>query len=475
MSDSLPVAAQGCSQCAQFAKLVVDLQAQLAALQAKVRELEARLNTHSGNSSLPPSANPPGAPKAPPKPPTGRKPGGQPGHPGHSRLRLPPERLKEVVHHFPPTCGECRAHLPEMAGSNDPKPRWAQVAELPPMAAEITEHQAHGRTCACGHVTWGRIPGDVVAHGFGPRLSAAVVYLSGRCRGSKRLVAEIVWSLFDAPISVGTICNLEAEASNALAPAYAQAERAVREAPVKNADETGWSLAGKLCWVWMAVTPNIAFFKICAGRGKANFRELLGETPGGIICSDRGSAYNIVALAMRQLCWAHLKRDFQKWLDRGGEGTAIGQAGLDTVKRVFELWRDFRQGSIDRNALREKLEPVCKALQATLEAGRQCPDKRVCRFCRALIEVYPALWTFARVDGVEPTNNHAERTLRPAVIWRKLCFGSHSDGGCRFAERILTVVQTLRLQNRNVMNYLHQAFTATRQGQTIPALLPPGV
>ena len=271
MSESLSVAAQGCSQCAQFAKLVVELQAQVAALGKEVRDLKARLNTHSGNSSLPPSANPPGAPKAAPKPPTGRKPGGQAGHRGHSRLRQPPERLKEVVRHLPPTCEECRACLSEIPGPNDPEPRWAQVAELPPMTAEIIEHQAHGRACACGHVTWGRIPGDVAARGFGPRLSAAVVYLGGRCRGSKRLVAGIVWSLFDAPISAGTICNIEAEASSALAPAHAQAERAVRAAPVKNADETGWSLAGKLCWVWMAVTQKRRLLQNPRRTGEGEF------------------------------------------------------------------------------------------------------------------------------------------------------------------------------------------------------------
>ena len=473
VSECLPIAAHGCSQCAQFAKLVAELQAQLQALQAEVRELKARVNTHSGNSSLPPSANPPSAPKSPPKPHSGRKPGGQPGHPGHRRLRLPPERVKEVVHHIPAACENCRACLSPKPGPNDPEPIWSQVAELPAMAADITEHQAHGRECVrCGHMTRARIPADVLAHGFGPKLSAAVVFLSGRCHGSKRMVAEIVQTLFQVPISVGSICNIETEASGLLAPAHAQAEQAVRQAPVKNADETGWSLAGKLCWLWMAATQSVAFFKICAGRGRASFRELLGETVNGILCTDRWGAYNRVDVDMRQLCWAHLKRDFQKWLDRGGEGLAIGQAGLEAVKRIFGLWRDFRQGLIDRPGLRAKLEPVCIELHAALEAGKQGADKRVRRFCRNILDVYPALWTFARVDAVEPTNNHAERTLRLAVLWRKICFGNHSKAGCRFAERILTVVQTLRLQNRNVMNYLEQAFAVARAGQSIPALIP---
>ena len=476
VSELLPIPASGCLQCAILAKMVEELQSQVKALQAEVRDLKARLNTHSGNSSLPPSANPPGAPKPPPKPPTGRKSGGQPGHPGHTRLRLPPERVSQVIHHVPKRCEECGADLPSNPAPNAPEPVWFQVAELPAMAAAITEHQAHGCQCDnCGHVTWAHIPARVLAHGFGPKLSAAVVFLSGRCHGSKRLVAEIVQTLFDVPISVGSICNIEAEASAALAPAHAQAEQAVRAATVKNADETGWSLAGKLCWLWLAVTQSVAFFKICAGRGRASFRELLGECLHGILCTDRWGVYNIVDLAMRQLCWAHLKRDFQKWLDRGGEGLAVGRAGLEAVKQIFALWRDFRLGLIDRPGLRARLEPVCIELHAALEAGLNCADKRVRRFCHNILDVYPALWTFARVEGVEPTNNHAERTLRLAVIWRKISFGNHSEAGCRFTERILTVVQTLRLQKRNVMNYLEQTLAACRAGQAIPALVPTGV
>jgi transposase len=452
--------------------MVVELKAEIQTLRAEVRELKAQLHTHSGNSSLPPSANPPSAPPPPPKAPTGRKPGGQEGHEGHVRVRLPPERVKEVIPYVPQTCERCRSPLSAQAGPQDPAPLWHQVAELPALAAEITEYQAHGRRCAgCGHVTWKMLPQDVLAHGFGPRLTAAVVFLSARCHGSKRLVAEIVETLFGVPISCGSICNMAAEASAVLAPAHVQAEQAVREAPVKNADETGWSRAGKLCWLWMAATQAVAFFKICAGRGRIHFQELLGENLLGILCTDRWGAYNAVALAMRQLCWAHLKRDFQKCLDRGGAAQGIGQAGLDAVQGVFALWRDFRQGLIDRAGLQTQLAPVCAALRAALVAGQDSPDKRVRRFCRKLLGAYRALWTFALLEGVEPTNNHAERTLRMAVLWRKISFGNHSEGGCRFTERLLTVVQTLRLQKRNVMAYLEQAMVAARAGQPIPALI----
>ncbi len=275
-------------------------------------------------------------------------------------------------------------------------------------------------------------------------------------------------------MSLGTVANLEQEMSSALTEPYQQAVQAVRAAPAKNADETSWNLAGNLCWLWMAATQTVAFFKICGGRGKASLRELLGETVAGVVCSDRWSAYNIVDLALRQICRAHLKRDFQKWVDRGGPGAAIGQVGREDVKRLFGLWRDFRQGGIDRSGLRTCLEPVCDELHVALEAGRSCTDKKVARFCRNILEVYPALWTFARVEGVEPTNNHAERTLRPAVLWRKVSFGNHSEAGCRFTERILTVVQTMRLQKRHVLEYLQQTLVAHRSGQPAPALVATG-
>jgi transposase len=482
MSDPVPAPASGCPQCAEFAKLVLQLQAQIQQLQGQVRQLEtevrelrARLNTHSGNSSLPPSANPPSAPKPPAKPPTGRKPGGQPGHPGHHRLRLPPERINRVIPHVPERCERCQATLPQQPSPQNPEPIWHQVVELPEILAVVTEHQGHARTCPdCGHVTWATIPPEITAHAFGPNLTATLGFLSGCCHDSKRTVEEIVQTVFGVPLSLGSVSNAEQEIAAALQEPYRQAEKAVQQAAVKNADETGWGQAGKLCWLWLAVTSRVAFFKICAGRGRKALGELLGSDIQGVLSSDRWGAYGIIDLARRQLCWAHLKRDFQKWVDWGGEAEAIGQAGLQAVQKVFALWRDFREGRLDRPGLQAALEPVSMDLHGALEAGLSCPVKKATRFCWNLLKVYPALWTFARIEGVEPTNNLAERTLRPAVLWRKISFGNHSEAGCRFAERILTTVQTLRLQRRHVLAYLREALVAHRTGHHAPVLVPVG-
>jgi transposase len=468
-----------CAGCRQRDAIIGELKAKIAGLDQRVAEqdrrlaeLEARLKTNSSNSSLPPSANPPSAPKPPGKPPTGRKPGGQPGHPGHSRPRLP---AHQIVPYRPSHCEQCQADLPADPSPQDPPPRWHQVAELPESLAVLTEHQAHGRRCArCGHLTWATFPAEVLAHGFGPRLTAAIAFLSGRCHQSKRTLEEAVETLWGVPLSLGSVIQAEQEMADALAEPYAQAEADVRRAAVKNADETGWAKAGKLCWLWLAVSAGAALFKICAGRGRAALASLLGESVHGTVGSDRWSVYGSIGLSARQVCWAHLKRDFQKWVDWGRETSGIGQAGLEAVRRLFAAWRDFRTGVLDRPGLQAALEPVGQDLHAALEAGCSCANKKAVKFCRNLLGLYPALWTFARVEGVEPTNNRAERTLRPAVLWRKISFGNHSEGGCRFVERILTTVQTLRLQHRPVLDYLREAVAAHRAGYSAPALIAMG-
>lgn len=459
------MAEPACPGCRELLKRVADLE-------AIVRELQARLGINASNSSMPPSSNPPQAPKPVVKTPTGRKPGGQPGHPGHLKFRMPPERLQQVITLMPTVCCHCQAPLATEASEQDPTPRWHQVAELPVTPAEVIEYQSHGRTCSCcGKVTWEPIPADVRAHAFGPRLTATVAYLSGSPHVSKRGIEEIVETLFGIPVALGTIVNLEQEMSAALASAHAEAQQAVRAAPHKHVDETGWKQAGQRCWMWAAATAAVACFVIHRSRGAAGLVALLGKKLQGVICSDRWAVYGRVRVGRRQLCWAHLKRDFQKLVDRGGAARELGEFGLSLVAIVFDTWHHFRGGGCTRRQLREEMAPWQADLREQLEQGCACSDTKAAAFCRNLLALEPALWTFVERAGIEPTNNHIERLLRSGVLWRKNAFGCHSKAGCRFVERILTTVQTLRLQKRQVLDYLHQAILASRHGQPAPQLI----
>jgi transposase len=447
--------------------------ARIAALEAEVADLRARVNDLT-KGLVPPR---PGAalPKGPPKKPTGKKAGGQPGHPPHLKQLLPPERVKRTVTYTPKECEHCHQPLPKEAGPYDPLPLRHQVAELPELAAQITEYQGHARTCpCCGQVTRASIPDTIRAHSVGPRLSAALSYFAG-CHGvSKRGLEEISEAMFQAPIALGTIANLEQEMSAALAPAHQEAIRAVREAPVKYVDETGWKQAGRKRWLWAAATPNVVVFLIDAFRNITALRKLIGPALFGILGSDRWRAYDYVELLQRQVCWAHLKRNWEKMLERGGKAKIIGKCCLSVQKRVFDLWHLFRGGGCSRSQLDDGMTPLMLELLEVLHAGRRCRDAKTKRFCNRLLGVYPALWTFVVVEGVEPTNNHVERAQRRAVLWRRRSFGCHSATGCRFVERILTVVQTLRLQRRSVLHFLHKAIQAHRSGLQGPALVLEG-
>ena len=461
------------ARIAVLERRVAELEALVQALLEKQRELLARLNNNSSNSSTPPSANPLGAPKPVVKKKSQRQPGGQPGHPPHLKELLPPERVKDVFQFVPERCDHCHTALPQQAGPDDPAPTRHQIVELPPVLVEVTEYQGHARTCpCCGEVTRATIPRELLVHSVGPRLAATLSYFTG-CHGmSKRGVEEMAAAVFGAPIALGTVANLEQEMSAALAPAHQEAVAAVQAAAVKHADETSWKLAGQLHWLWGAATAHVAAFVIHARRSAAGLAMLLGTEIQGLLCSDRWGVYDQVPAERRQICWAHLKRDFQKIVDRGGSSAHVGHQGLKIVKRVFAAWHAFQDGRVTRKQLAKQLAPVIRRLRRVLIEGLVGDDSKVETFSDNVLALEPALWTFVTTAGVEPTNNFMERLLRRAVLWRKRSFGCWSADGCRFVERTLTVVQTRRLQGKNVLDYLHDALRTHRAGQPCPKLLP---
>ena len=451
--------------------VIVALAHQVAALTARVRELETRLGQDSSNSSRPPSSDPPQTPRRPVAPP-GRARGGQPGHVAHQRAVFPPERVDHFIDHRPTTCGHCAAQLGATPLGEGDVVRH-QVTEFPPVRAMVTEHRLHRVVCPrCGQTTRATLPPDVPAGAFGPRLQATVAVLSGQYHLSQRQVADVCGTVLDAPLAASSVAGLCQATAAALAAPVAAVQAPLPAAAVVNADETRWPQAGQTQWLWVVVTGLVTVFAIAASRGSRVIKDLLGEDYGGVLGSDRYAGYAWLDVAFRQVCWAHLKRDFQGLVDRGGAAQEVGTAALALVHDLFTAWHQYRDGALDRLGLQATMRPVQDAFAAVLDAGARCPDQKAAGLCRALDRLWPALWTFVDEAGVDPTNNAAERALRPAVLWRKGSFGTQSDGGARFVERLLTVTATCKQQGRSALDYLTAVCTAAQFGQPPPSLVP---
>jgi transposase len=277
---------------------------------------------------------------------------------------------------------------------------------------------------------------------------------------------------FRADICVGSVPALEQRTSEAVSAPVDEAREYVKEQPAVHMDETGWREANKKAWLWVAATSLVTAFLIRCSRGGQVAKEMLGETFRGVLNSDRWSAYNWLPVSLRQLCWSHLLRDFQAFVERGRESQRIGEAILAQSNLMFDWWYRVRDGTMTRTAFQEHMKSVQQKVGELLRKGAACAHDKTAGTCRDILKREDALWTFVRIAGVEPTNNLGERQLRHGVIWRKICFGTQSEAGSRFVERIMTVVATLRQQQRNVLDYLTEACDAANWGRPAPSLLP---
>jgi transposase len=452
-----------------------------ARAEQRVAELERELLQKRGtatasNSSLPPSANPIGAKPPVVKKPTGRKPGGQIGHVGKSRTLLSEAQVDHVIEHRPGVCRDCQQPIASDA-AGDVVGRH-QVAELPPVAVEITEHRALACRCEhCGGLSRGTIPADVQASVTGPRLCAAIGLLGASMKGSRRAIAMMLQEVLGCPtkFALGSVSAREAELSDALAGPYQTLVASAAAAPVKYVDETGWKLRGKGRWLFVSADQEQVIFRIDKARTRGAFQALLGGgRPRGAFCTDRAGIYDMLSIKHRQLCWAHLKRDFVRAIERGGAGEAAATRMLSVAREMFELWHRFKKKrEITRTALRAGIDgPLRQRMHDALVDGAACGQRKTSGLCRALLKREAALWRFARTPGLEPTNNLAERMLRPAVIWRKKSFGSASQAGCRYVERMLSMIETLRLRGQAPLAYLAAAVAAYRKGEPTPPIAP---
>jgi len=464
---------------------VNQLDAEQQQLRGAYELLQEQVKLNSTNSSQPPSKDRVKGFKPNRKSQSGKKHGGQAGHEGHERPLYPLEMCEEVIEHYPEICWQCGNEL----NGEDPEPFRTQVVEIPQIVPQIIEHRVHALVCEqCQAVSRADCPEVYCQPGYGERVVAHVALLSGVYRQSHRLVQQMLKECFGVEMGLGTVQRLRQEASVSVTDAVDAVQAYVQSSRVVGVDETGFkqgNLDGQnpqksKGWLWVVVTPLVTFFQVCLSRSQVAAQTVLGKNFSGIVISDRCGSYNWIDTAQRQLCWAHLKRDFIAIAERSGVSKALGEALLEQEQQLFQSWYQVRDGTLSRLGFIDAVVPIRAQVKALLEEGASYPISaqektllaKTVRTCANLLKFEAALWTFVTTEGVEPTNNASERALRPAVIWRQLSFGAQSQAGSTFVSRMLTVVTTLRAQDRPVLDYLVQAIHAARQNQPSPSLLP---
>jgi transposase len=446
---------------------IAELERKFAELTQLVAALQEQLGRNSGNSNKPPSSDSPsnrGARRAKTK--SQRKPGGQPGHSGSTRGLVPPEQVSELKNLFPSKCESCWQALPP---TPNPFPQRFQTIELPQPRAHIIEWLRHSVICPrCRYKTWASID-PIPISPFGPRLSSVIALLTGVYHLSRRGAVTLLSDVLGVQISLGAVSAVEARVSEAVKPPVDEAWVHVEQAGVKHTDGTSWFQSAVLCSLWTIATAAATVFKILKDGKAATLAPLFGRKIG-ILVSDRATALKFWAMERRQVCWAHLLRKVISFSERDGPAGAFGREVLDYIAIIFDYWDQLKANQLDRDQFRELMVPVRSHVEALLERGMALKLPQVSGSCADILEHRAALWTFVDQDGVEPTNNHAEREVRAFVLWRRRSFGTQSDRGNVFAERVMTVAHTARKQNKNVLAFLTACCTAARDGVPPPSL-----
>ena len=433
-------------------------------------EQARRLGLNSGNSSFPPSSDGPAdTPTKTERTPSRRKRGGQPGHEKADRSLIPTDQCDFVEELKPPNCRGCGAPL----SGDDPDPKRKQVIDLPEVKPIVTEFQTHTLTCpCCGCVNKPSLPEHVPRGWFGPRVIAVVTLLSGLGRLSQRMIAQLLGDLLGLTISVGQISRLQRIGRESLQPAYEEIAADVRESATVNIDETGWREDGRRAWLWTAVGRFATRFAIRRSRSRAVMDELLGDDFSGVLVADRYSAYAAVPDDRRQFCWAHLLRDFQAMIDRGGASEPVGRRLKESGQELIHHWNRLRDEQIMRPTFDTHYRRLRNEIVNALTDGAACTDSRTAETCRRLNNHCYSLFVFAHTDGVSATNNAAERSLRRAVIFRKLSFGTESDSGSKTLPVVMSVIETCRRLGKHALSWITEAVTHKQQNRPAPNLLP---
>ncbi len=389
------------------------------------------------------------------------------------------ERLQKItrsVDVFPNKCPTTGSIITANRQHSRSVRRFHQVDLPENIDLEITEFRLHTCICpcGCGKTCSAPVPAEYGNTAVGPRLKATMALPASRFHLSKTMIRELLIDLFgpDASFSTGCISEAETEIAAALSQPYKEAISHVRHADAAHVDESSWFLKHRLQWLWVAVTEALTVFHIDPNRSREAFERFLGNFEGMII-SDRFSAYAKMAPEDRQLCWAHLLRDFRKMVDRHGGAEHIGAWALREIEAMFAVWRSYLEGELSEAQLRKEFVLIRARFARLLQLGQTTADSKAIAVCKNLSDLWPALWSFLQNPRLlQPTNNQAEQAIRQAVIARSLSLGSQSERGLRFTERMLTVVTTLRKQGRRVLTYLHTALHCFRLSLSFPSILP---
>ena len=451
-----------------------------ASQQAELTKLKAQLNTHSTNSSCSPSSDSPRQRAERAKTRADwqqrtvaywqkRRQGAQLGHQGHGRTLWPVERVHEVIACYPPSaCPHCQGTITAIKLR-----RRKQVFDIVQGQLKVSEYQVYGsRCCQCKTRVRGQLPEAVPAGLLGAHALGIIAALVGNYRLSKREVKMLLDDFFGLVISVGSISNAESLISPALEPAVEEVGQALKGSSYVHADETSHYHQGSQEWLWVATTQELSYFKNFKHRDTASAKDLIGEAYQGIVITDRYGAYNWLPQGQRQYCWAHLIRDFKKLTELGDD--TLSYRLLANCQDLFRYWKRIRAGNAQPHQISGLLRTI-KRLRAHLREGRLLAGTKTGSLCLKLLKDWDSLWHFLRHKQVEPTNNQAERQLRHGVIWRKKCFGTQSERGQRFVERILTCTLTCRQQARSLRAFVSESLKAHWGQGTYPSLLEKAV
>ena len=440
-------------------------------------KLNQRMNQDSTNSNRAPSTDSPEAKakrkaeeKKSPSKHGARKQGAQPGHKAVIRPLIPLGDGDVVIDCKPETCTNCGESLAE---HHDPEPYRQQQYEVE-IIRRIIEYRKHEITCpCCGETTGGTLPKEANESAYSPGVAALVVTLTGLFHMSRRMAKLFIEEITGVPISVGSISNLENEMTQAAQTVMEEIEASAQSASHGNVDETGFGVKnGQQCWLWVLATPYAVLFRLFLGRGQEWASQLLGCFTG-ILTSDRWCGYNHYPSEKRQLCWAHLIRDFKAMCTTGPEGEAIGTALRKEAQAMFILWHRFKKWksrqeskgvTVSMTVLESQLHSIRVRVKALLVEGA----KRGVPKCRTILKVEPLLWRFTQEKDIEPTNNVAERSIRPAVLWKKRSFGVESDRGARYVESMLSIWATSRRNGVNPISFVRELIHSHRTNSSVP-------